>query len=388
MTPSEPTHTLDEATRRKAAKAAKIAKVASKTRQNDLATSKKARATRKSLGGELGLVSFAKQIARLEKLVRGEIATLVKGGKQVIAGPFLGEVGFELMYWIPLLRWAVREFPELNERLVIVSRGGTKHWYGSIGSQYIDTFSIWSVEEFHNVRGEVDKQMEEWQVEEDLQRRLRAEASLEDADVLHPSLLYTLYYLSRKIDHRAWPRSVVHDETGTTGLMAIYEPIPPPDLGPLEGRLPDDYVAVRFYGRPSFPDSPEARRLAESVIRSITRSTSVVLLNNWLELDDHSDVDLSLGDNVVTIDELMEPANNLHIQTIALSRARGFVGTYGGLSYLAPFLNVPSVGFSSIPGYAAPWHLDLAQRIFDGAQWGSLVTLRPEDLDLVGLLAG
>jgi hypothetical protein len=271
---------------------------------------------------------------------------------------------------------------------VIVSRGGSKHWWGSIGAQYVDVFDLWTVEEFHNVRGVVDKQMEEWHVEEDLQKRLRAKGALEEADVLHPSLLYTMYYLARKIDQRTFPQQVIHDDNGTTGLMSIYKPIPAPDVGDLDGRLPDEFVAVRLYFRPSMPDSPETRRFAQDVIRRLARNTNVVLLNNGLELDDHSDMVVELEDRVVKLEDLMEPNNNLHIQTIALARARAFIGTYGGLSYLAPFLNVPSVGFASLPGHAAAWHLDLAQRVFDGPEWGSLVTMRPEDLELIELIIG
>jgi hypothetical protein len=382
------THDVDPETRRRIAKEAKAARAASKEKQGELATSKHARDARRALGNQIGLANYRKQVMKLEEYVRGEIGALLEHDKPVIAGPFLGEVGFELLYWIPLLRWAVREFPGLGERLVIVSRGGSQHWYGAIGSRYVDTFDLWSVEEFHSVRGVVDKQMEEWVVERDLQARLRVYSGLDEAVVLHPSLLYTLYYLARKIDQRTFPQQVVHDEGRTTGLMAIYESMPPPDLGELARRLPGEYVAVRLYSRPSMPDSPETRLFAEDLIRSLARNTKVVLLNNGLELDDHSDLVLELEDSVLAIDDLMEPNNNLHVQTVALSRARAFIGTYGGLSYLAPFLNVPSIGFSSLPGHAAPWHLDLAQRVFDGPRWGSLVTMRPQDLEYIRLITG
>ncbi|MEA2150691.1 MAG: hypothetical protein QOD69_2521, partial [Solirubrobacteraceae bacterium] len=65
---------------------------------------------------------------------------------------------------------------------------------------------------------------------------------------------------------------------------------------------------------------------------------------------------------------------------------RAFVGTYGGLSYLAPHLGVPSLAFSSLPEHTHPFHLELAQRIFDGPGFGDIVSLRAADLELIGLV--
>ena len=45
----------------------------------------------------------------------------------------------------------------------------------------------------------------------------------------------------------------------------------------------------------------------------------------------------------------MTPRNNLAVQTKVISGARAFIGTYGGLSYLAPFYGVNSLAFYSNP---------------------------------------
>ena len=47
----------------------------------------------------------------------------------IVAGPWLGEVGFELLYWVPFLRWFAERFHVAPERLLVVSRGGTASWY-------------------------------------------------------------------------------------------------------------------------------------------------------------------------------------------------------------------------------------------------------------------
>jgi hypothetical protein len=40
----------------------------------------------------------------------------------------------------------------------------------------------------------------------------------------------------------------------------------------------------------------------------------------------------------------MTPATNLGVQTALVAHARRFVGTCGGLAWLAPFLSVPTCG--------------------------------------------
>jgi hypothetical protein len=133
-----------------------------------------------------------------------------------------------------------------------------------------------------------------------------------------------------------------------------------PDV--MEG-LPREYVAVRFYFRPSFPDTPENRRFAIDVIRSISRDIPVVLLNTGLALDDHEDVDVANNKNVYRVDHLMTPQRNLEVQTVIISEARAFVGSYGGLAYLGPFYGVPSVGFYSAESELIPAHLDVGWRL-------------------------
>ncbi len=60
----------------------------------------------------------------------------------VLVGPWTGEVGFELLYWAPFVRWAVREANIAPERITILSRGGTQSWYGLEGASYRDVFDF------------------------------------------------------------------------------------------------------------------------------------------------------------------------------------------------------------------------------------------------------
>jgi hypothetical protein len=76
------------------------------------------------------------------------------------------------------------------------------------------------------------------------------------------------------------------------------------------------------------------------------------------------------------------------VQTVVLSRARAFVGTYGGLAYLGPHLGIPSLSFVQTGLEPKPYHLELAKRIFRGAPWGSLAVLSTRDLGVLELFVG
>jgi hypothetical protein len=89
----------------------------------------------------------------------------------------------------------------------------------------------------------------------------------------------------------------------------------------------------------------------------------VVLLNTGISIDEHEDLQVPGGMGVYRVDRLMTPEGNLDVQTRIISRARAFVGTYGGLAYLAPFYGVPVIGFYSNEAELVPAHLDIGWRL-------------------------
>lgn len=320
--------------------------------------------------------------------VRSEIAELASGDGPVLAGPFVGEVGFELLYWLPFVRWAVEQEPGLRGRLVLVSRGGTASWAADLDvAGYVDVLSLVSPEDLVRRRPFL-KQREVSAFDEELLAAVRDHLSVHDAGVLHPSSLYNLYYDVVKRDRRAFAAAVTPTDGGASGLAASYRPIAAPAGLPPEAGLPDEYVAVRFYGRASLPDSAENQALVRRLVANLADKVPVVLLGHDLELDDHSDIGAGRGERIFTTAHLMRPADNLEVQTRVLAGARGFVGTYGGLSYLAPSLGLPSLALSSSLESLQPWHLDLAQQVFAMPGFGSLACVMTADAELLDLAFG
>ena len=320
-----------------------------------------------------GLVEQASQA--LDHLVDGSDGPIV-------AGPWLSEVGYELLYWIPFLGWAVERRPELRERLIVLSRGGAAHWYRQVAERYVDVFDhvdretyLDALERAAAASNGKQKQRGLGEFEQRLLERVAGSLGLEQVAQLPPALMYGLYRQVFK-----------EDAVQRMGAISRYRRLEAPEPGPLAGLLPDDYVAVRFYYNYSFPDTEENRRFVAATLRSLVRRTRVVLLNTGLRLDDHRDFDASDADRLVRLDEAMTARNNLELQGAAIGRARAFYGTYGGLSYLPPFYGVPSVCFYSRPERFNQCHLELANRVYRQGGWGSFLALHVDQAPLVGML--
>jgi hypothetical protein len=152
------------------------------------------------------------------------------------------------------------------------------------------------------------------------------------------------------------------------------------DDGPLS-HLPAEYVAAKFYFSASFPDSPETRTAVKSLLEGLASRHHVVLLNTGLRIDDHAEYEGLPGDRIHTIDDLCVPSRNLELQCRVISRARSFVGTYGGFSYIAPLYGVPALALYSGTDSFLQAHLDIARRAFGGSSFGSFTAVDLRDLE-------
>lgn len=290
------------------------------------------------------------------------VGPLRRSDRQIVVGPWLSELGFEVLYWIPFVKWLQARFELPAERLVVVSRGGVSGWYGGIGDTYVDLLDSFTEDEFRQhtearwqaVGGQ--KQMLFNQYDREALRRLGLDPGRRGRGVLHPSLMYNLfrgYWRGRD------PLSSVLDRTS-------YEPMVAPEWPEISARLPSGpFFAVKFYARPSFPDSLENRRLVRSVIERLAERAPVALLQTGLRLDDHHEFTASANsDHHGVFFPLagVPAARNLEAQTVVLSRASAFFGTYGGFAYLAPAFGVSSFAYHSAPEHFLRSHLAVARR--------------------------
>lgn len=324
-------------------------------------------------------VAASPMFAGLASMVtRAQLWRLARSKSPIIVGPWLSEVGFELLYWLPFLQWAATQYGLRKERLIVLSRGGAESWYRELCGHYIDVFDFFSLEEFR-ARNEQrwseagsQKQMAVNGFDQELIELVKRKLQLREADLLHPAMMYNLFKFY-------W------QDRGSYGLLqrhTCYSRFPNVRKEGLLAELPAEYVAVRFYFRPSFPDTEENRLFVLQLVRRLAERIPVVVLNTGLALDDHPDCHLSGAQRMYWVEQLMTARNNLEIQTRVIARARAFFGTYGGLSYLAPFCGVPSIAFSSDERYFLPQHLEVAHRAFQ--QLGtSFLALHTRDVEML-----
>ena len=299
---------------------------------------------------------------------------VAKGSRPIVVGPWTGEVGFELLYWIPFVEWFRTRWRVAPERLVIVTRGGAAAWYGIPGARSCDIFSLLSPREFREQTSpHAHKQHNVSPLDQTILGVVDERLALGKPATLHPRLMYRLF-------NPYWK-----DEAGY-GLLerfTIHRRLPVFDDPAMQG-LPADYAAVRFYFSDSFPDTEDNRARARHIVERIAERMPVVLLNPGVHLDDHSDVAPAASGRIVGIADGLPPERNLAAQTAVLARAKAFVGTYGGFSYLAPLCGVPAVGLYSERTFKLH-HLAAAQRVFEQLGSATLTAIDVRDTEVVRL---
>ncbi len=286
-----------------------------------------------------------------------ELATIGRGDEPIMVGPWLSEVGFELLYWIPLLNRLVRTHGIEPERLIAVTRGGAGAWYSDFAARSVDVFDFYDPAELRELKEREfaltgsRKQGRVRELDRQVLDRVREHLDLDSVRVLHPRTMYGLF-------RAVWSR---RRPVGLVERRVDFSPLPRPSDGLPEG-LPSDYVVMKAYFSEVFPDTPENREWVARLISKIARHIDVVMLTTGIAVDDHAELDAADGNpNVFDASEHMTPQNNLEVQTRITSHARALFATYGGFSYLGPFVGVPSYSFYSRQSYN-PTHMDVMER--------------------------
>jgi hypothetical protein len=299
-----------------------------------------------------------------------ELAAMVMRSAPIVAGPWLGEVGFELLYWVPFLRWCADRLDADADRFVVMSRGGTASWYRPFAARYVDAFDQVSAETFrdqHDTRvrelGE-QKQNRVTAFDEQLIEAAMRRTHVAHWSLLHPSRMYELlnpYWWGHQADD--W----VH---GHVRYARLAEP--PPSAIP---DMPSRYTAVKFYFNDCFPATPQNRAFVRDTLRTLASRGPVIALSTGLNLDDHGGLRVD-EHGVRHLPEGINPAQNLQVQSAIVAHADAFVGTYGGFSYMAPFYGVKSVAFYSDPNGFSQKHLHMARSAFEAIGAAGMLEVR------------
>ena len=320
----------------------------------------------------------AERLALVQKLVR----TLSADRLPILVGPFYSELGFEALYWTPFVAWLSKQVPDFAKRAIIVTRGGAGHLYPAMAAQGVDLYALRTVTE---VRRASLKEQRKTGLLKQIRETDFDRLVLKDAAKAHG------FGLPYHVVHPAWVYWAGEPYwAGAAGVahlqaMSDFARLPRPSI-PLEG-LPPQYVAVKFYGRATFPyPNPHVSSFVRRTVATLAAQTPVVVLQSGDAYDDHTDIHV-VGDNVLAVGAGVPAHENLGVQATVIGRATAFVGTYGGTAQLALRMGVPSASFWAEFGGTSPQHLFLNQ-------WLGMATKTPflagsiDDAHLWGQLTG
>lgn len=296
------------------------------------------------------------------------IADLNSNQAPILVGPWRSEVGFESLYWTPFLRFIAGKVKGFTGRASVVTRGGLAPLYRDVAASGFDLYALRDLKDVRREnlydaqvrqKGKTIKQLEitDWDT-----------AVLEDAahalgiaglyHTVHPAWMY-------------WALSPFWDEQrglNYVGAMTDYAPLP--KLKVTADNLPPKYVAVKFYGRATFPyPHPSVAEYVQRTVAALAARIPVVTLGVGGVHDDHVDVPIS-GPNIYSLPQDIPAEKNLEVQAAVISHASAFVGTYGGVAQLALRLGVPSYSVYAEWKGTAHAHLSLSS-------WLSKVTKVP-----------
>lgn len=253
-------------------------------------------------------------------------------------------MGFEVLYWLPFLEQLRHKYQIDPDRLWVVSRGGAGAWYGAGHSvelcDYVPPSDLrLSALAAHQEKASI-KQLGITGWEKKLLELLAARLGLRRYHVLHPSLVY------RTLDGY-WGQQTMGFAPMMQHLRFTQIPTPPVPVGL---SLPEQYVVVRWYQRPTWPLSDSLLDWTHAMVAAMAERMPVVVLKSSAYVDDHVDFPAPSGPNIHVVQA--EPwRENLAIQSAILKRASAFIGTWGGMAQLAVRLGIPTAAF-----YWPKWH--------------------------------
>ena len=308
------------------------------------------------------------QLARVQAVgIERDLQAIARGTHTIVAGPWLGEVGFELLYWVPFLRWFTERFEVDPERMLVVSRGGTSSWYRPFAAGYREIFDYLSPAEFrqrHHERVAANGEQKQTRIlafEHNLLQRFTPD--VRNRAMLHPATMYRLFrpfwwgHVDESWVHRfaRYRRFDAPDPGGS-----LHDAGSTPSLDFARDRQDRPYVAVKFYFNDCFPSTDVDRAFVRQTMHAYAERGPVVSLTTGLNIDDHGGAD-SPDSRVREALRDVAPRENLLVQSAVVAGASRFVGTYGGFSYLAPFYGVPSTAYYADPKGFSPRHLLMAR---------------------------
>lgn len=249
----------------------------------------------------------------------------------VIAGPCLEDAGWEVLFWLPFLRWVAARRPRGFQ--LAVSMRGLPEWYTGVSEKFVSMSQLIDWQTYRQLQGQqlnYSAKNAKRQISA-LDARLvelgADVAGLANPELLHPARLLELVDESRRGRVPA----------GAITAHAVYARLPSPDK-PVPG-LPESYVVV-LYRKPKTAgtDTSADVRLSD-LVRRVSQHCPVVVLVSDREAPVFDDS--GLGVQTLRVDDIKD-SSRIQARARVIGKARAMIA-FGDQesSALAPFLGVP-----------------------------------------------
>ena len=268
----------------------------------------------------------------LESAVEREVDALAALQRPIAVGPCLSEMPWEVMFWLPFVKWAERRLGETAT--LAVSRSAPSSWYAGLAHSFVDVADLMSAEEYRQRDEERQretgslKQSRISKFERDLIRRAAEHVGIPTPEILHPSILVNV---SQEVWHG-------HAAIRAMTSRAVYERLPP-IVEDVPG-LPPEYVVACFPFKKQFPGTAAVRSLVSELVRLVSQRMPVVILDQ-LGWGSFAVEDGGRGLHIIKPEE--DARRAAWIRASVIGRAQAVMGTLNSAITLAPFLGVPSV---------------------------------------------
>ena len=200
---------------------------------------------------------------------------------------------------------------------------------------------------------------------------------IHDAVVWHPGSMYQLFRAFWHGD-RSLKFLFRHTRFGCDGVMVQT---------PNGVALPSEYAAVKFYTGPALPDTDGNREVLRDLVRQLSARMPVVMLDTAWTVDEHRDYAFEGLRGVTTLRASLDPRTNLGLQAGVVAGAKRFVGTCGGLAWLAPLLGVDTLAVYEDDRYLTA-HLYAARYAYRHTQAARFSTLNIKALRGIQAVSG
>jgi hypothetical protein len=253
----------------------------------------------------------------------------------LVCGPFVGEIGFETLYWIPFLA-RLLESPALEERrAVVMSRGGAEELYRRLPRpqriEYVDVVDLLGADEFlafERQRIGDDPRRKNQKAASEFESALVEQAGLSDAVQVRPAQMF-----------RMLKRHPVERVLAFPWRAAVAER--------------EELTVAKFWFGGQFPATDDNLAFLRRRLVELMSSGPVVAIDNAFTLELNAAVDdpfrAVCRDVGVPTMSTTSYRTNLAEQIELVARASRLVATYGGFSYLGLYTGTEIESYYSSP---------------------------------------